>query len=166
MSQYHFVTRWQVDAPIEDVFDAISESERWPSWWKGVEQVFELERGDDDGIGRRLHLVWKSALPYRLAFDVTVTRVDRPNALEAHATGELEGTGRWDIRESPNGGTDVTYYWDVRTTRRWMNALGPLPGPIFRWNHDYVMRSGGRGLRRLLASSATAGSRPRATPRT
>jgi hypothetical protein len=38
----------------------------------------------------------------------------------------------------------------VRTTRSWMNALTPLARPVFRWNHDWVMRQGGRGLARRL----------------
>jgi uncharacterized protein YndB with AHSA1/START domain len=161
--QYHFVTHWHVAAPIDDVFDAISHSEAWPSWWKGVESVTDLGGGDESGIGNRRRYVWKSALPYRLAFEVVTTRIERPHALEGTASGELAGTGRWDIRESPDGGTAVTYVWDVRTTRRWMNALGPLAAPAFRWNHDYVMRAGGRGLRRLLASrvSSPTGSIPR-----
>ena len=68
-----------------------------------------------------------------------------------------EGTGRW--RLTPDaGGTRVTYYWDVRTNRWWMNALAPIARPVFRWNHDQVMADGRRGLTRLLAHrpSATA----------
>ena len=163
MAQYHFVTHWHVDAPIGDVFEAIFHSERWPSWWKGVLQVTELVPGDADGIGLKRRYVWKSLLPYRLGFDVTVTRIERPNVLEGAASGELAGTGRWDIRDAPAGGTDVTYFWDVRTTRTWMNVLGPLARPAFRWNHDYVMRDGGRGLAKLLEGhtmSAVQGPTP------
>ena len=157
MAQYHFVTHWHVDAPIESAWDAISHPERWPSWWKGVEQVTQLATGDADGIGDRRHYVWKSLLPYRLGFEVTTTRIERPHTLEGRATGELEGTGRWDIRGSSDGGTEITYFWDVRTTRRWMNAIAPLAGPVFRWNHDYVMANGGRGLTQLLAGRTAPG---------
>ena len=27
-----------------------------------------------------------------------------------------------------------------------MNALGPLPRPLFRWSHDHVMAGGGEAL--------------------
>jgi hypothetical protein len=119
-----------------------------------VERVDELEHGAPDGIGGRRRYVWKSALPHRITFDVTTTRIERPHVLEGRATGELEGTGRWEIRESPAGGTSVTYFWNIRTTRRWMNVLAPLARPLFGWNHDYVMRSGGRGLAKLLEAGA------------
>ena len=38
----------------------------------------------------------------------------------------------------------------MRTTRSWMNLLSPVARPIFAVNHDYVMRSGGHGLAKLL----------------
>jgi hypothetical protein len=31
-----------------------------------------------------------------------------------------------------------------------MNALTPIARPIFRWNHDRLMRAGGRGLAQRL----------------
>jgi hypothetical protein len=76
-------------------------------------------------------------------FDVQVTRVEPPFRLEARAAGELDGTGRWTLT-SADGGTLVRYDWDVRTTRRWMNLLAPAARPVFRWNHDELMREGGR----------------------
>jgi len=79
-----------------------------------------------------------------------------PSRLEARATGELAGTGRWTLT-SADGGTLVRYDWDVRTTRRWMNLLAPAARPVFRWNHDELMREGGEGL-------AAASAWPRCCP--
>ncbi|MEW5961845.1 MAG: polyketide cyclase, partial [Chloroflexota bacterium] len=88
-------------------------------------------------------------LPYRLTFDMQTTRIEPLLALEGIASGELEGTGRW--RFSTDGPLTIVHYdWQVHTTKRWMNWLAPLAGPIFRWNHDVVMRQGGHGLARLL----------------
>ncbi len=83
-------------------------------------------------------------LPYSLGFDLRVTRVERPYAIEAHATGELEGIGTW--RLYAGQGTAIVYDWRVRTTKPWMNIFGPLARPAFMWNHDFVMRQGGEGL--------------------
>jgi hypothetical protein len=33
-----------------------------------------------------------------------------------------------------------------------MNVLAPVARPLFAWNHDHVMRSGGEGLARLLGA--------------
>ena len=39
-----------------------------------------------------------------------------------------------------------------------MNLLGPLLAPVFRWNHDYVMAAGGRGLAHHLGVELVASS--------
>lgn len=149
MAEYRFVTTWRLTAPIEEVWGAIYHTERWPSWWKNVERVIELEPGEASGTGSRHRLIWATQLPYKLVFDAQVTRVEPPFTLEIAASGELEGTGLWQLaRESE--GTRVRYTWHVRTTKRWMNLLAPLARPLFKWNHDAVMRRGGEGLARWL----------------
>jgi hypothetical protein len=151
VTDYRFVTTWRIDVPIEPVFEAIYRSDRWPEWWRGVVSVEQVHRGDAEGIGDRRRYAWKSRLPYRLVFDVTTTCIERPTRLEGVASGELEGTGRWRLTETASG-TDVRYTWEVRTTRWWMNLLGPVARPFFAWNHDVVMRWGGEGLGRLLGA--------------
>ena len=151
MAEYHFVSTWQIQAPIERVWEEIYHAERWPSWWKYVVRVEELEPGAADGTGKRLRLLFRTRLPYTLGFDTRVTRVQPPSELEAEATGELQGTGRWTLTPA-GGGTLVRYTWDIRTTRRWMNLLAPLARPVFSWNHDELMREGGQSLARRLGA--------------
>jgi uncharacterized protein YndB with AHSA1/START domain len=149
MAEYHFVSTWQIQAPIERVWEEIYHAERWPSWWKYVAGVEELEHGAADGVGRRMRLLFRTLLPYTLGFEVTVTRVRPPSLLEADAAGELEGTGRWTLTPT-GGGTLVRYDWDIRTTKPWMNLLAPVARPAFRWNHEALMREGGESLARRL----------------
>jgi hypothetical protein len=148
LAGYHFLTTWCVDAPLERVWDAIYEVEEWPRWWRGVEDVEKLERGDERGIGTIYRHRWRSRLPYTVGFDMITTRIERPHVLEGRARGELDGIGRWRLYEGE--GTAVTYEWTVRTTRPWMNAVEPFARPVFIWSHNVVMRWGGHGLARLL----------------
>jgi uncharacterized protein YndB with AHSA1/START domain len=147
--EYRFLTTWLLEADRERVWDAIYESERWPQWWKGVLEAEKLEEGDEAGVGQYGRYVWKSKLPYRLEFFVRTTKVEKPRLLEGDASGELAGTGRWRLFEQ-DGVTAVLYEWNVRTTKPWMNAVGPLARPVFERNHDLVMRWGGEGLARRL----------------
>ncbi len=149
MAEYRFVTIWRVTAPVRDVYRAIYHSSRWPSWWKGVAAVVALEPGDELGIGSVQRYTWKSRLPYRLTFDMRITRVEPFIALEGVASGELEGVGRWEFSEE-GAVTTVRYQWFVRTNKRWMNWLAPIAHPLFKWNHDMVMRDGALGLARML----------------
>jgi Polyketide cyclase / dehydrase and lipid transport len=146
VASYEFLTVWLVDAPIERVWEELFDVGAWPSWWKGVTDARELEAGNGDGVGKIFSISWRSFLPYDLTFVTTVTRVEKPHLMEGRAEGELTGTGRWRLFHS-DGVTAVTYEWNVSTTKAWMNALAPLARPIFEWNHDYVMRRGGEGLK-------------------
>lgn len=163
MAEYHFVSRWEIQAPIERVWEEIYHADQWPTWWKYVVGVDELEPGAADGVGKRQRLLFRTRLPYTLGFDVLWTCVQPPSTLEAQATGELEGTGRW-MLSSTGGGTLVVYTWDIRTTRRWMNLLAPLARPAFKWNHDELMREGGESLARRLGADLAFPDTPR--PRT
>ncbi len=115
-------------------------------------RVVELKPGDADGLGSIRRSTWKSALPYRLEFDLEVTRIEAPNILEARAFGELEGVGLWTL-SAENENTRVRYDWKVKTTKGWMNYLAPLAKPFFRWNHDIIMGWGGKGLAKKLNCS-------------
>ena len=157
MASYSFLTTWLLDCAQEAAFEAIHDQERWPEWWRGVEEAEELEPGEEggDGVGSVSRLVWRSRLPYRVEFEVTTQRVERPHLMEGHAVGELTGTGRWRLFER-DGATAVLYEWNVSTTRAWMNLLAPIGRPVFEWNHDWVMARGGEGLARLLGCNLLA----------
>jgi len=145
-----------VAAPIEAVWDALVASGRWPEWWPYLEGVEEVAPGDADGIGAVHRYSWRGPLPYRLTFEMVVTRIERPFLLAGTARGDLEGTGQWTLMSGGNGTTRVRYDWNVRTTKAWMNLAAPVARGIFAWNHDMIMRAGGNGLSRHLCRGATS----------
>ncbi|HEV7844834.1 MAG TPA: SRPBCC family protein [Thermoleophilaceae bacterium] len=124
------------------MWDALEDAASWPEWWRGVERVRVL---DDE----RYLIAWRSRIPYELEFEFRVERMDPPSEMTGTATGELTGSGHWRLFEQA-GVTAVTYEWDVRTTRRWMNVLAPVARPAFEYNHNVVMRWGGEGLAERL----------------
>jgi uncharacterized protein YndB with AHSA1/START domain len=108
MPDYQFVSTWRFQAPVEKVWEEIFHTERWPSWWRYVRRVDQLDPGDDSGVGRGQHLVFTTRLPYRLGFDIRVRRAEPPSVLEADATGELEGVGRWTLTLEGGGRWSAT----------------------------------------------------------
>jgi uncharacterized protein YndB with AHSA1/START domain len=42
MADYHYVSTWQLQAPIEQVWTALNDLEHLPSWYTGVQQAREL----------------------------------------------------------------------------------------------------------------------------
>jgi uncharacterized protein YndB with AHSA1/START domain len=50
-TQFHLITEWTFEAPIEPVWQALMAPEEWPSWWRAVAKVERLVEGDADGVG-------------------------------------------------------------------------------------------------------------------
>lgn len=154
MPAYKFLTIWKISAPIEAVYQAIHDTQDWSSWWSNIETVEVLKSANGASTGQVERFTFRTELPYKLRFDLRVTRNEFPTLLEGEASGELEGIGRWTLTREGDG-TVVNYLWDVQTTRWWMNLLAPLARPLFARNHEAVMKNGGIALAKHLNARLT-----------
>lgn len=150
-TQYAFITKWQIKAPLPLVWDTIHSSLNWPEWWKGVIAVSELQDGDVNGIGGIRQYTWRSVLPYQLEFNMKLTELEHHKRIKGAAFGELEGEGEWFFEEK-NGITYIQYHWTVFTNKAWMNYLAFMLKPAFNYNHNVVMSWGAKGLARKLGA--------------
>ena len=157
MAAYRFLTTWLLEAPREEVWDVLEDALRWPEWWRGVVGVEQRGGVPAGQVGSRYAIEWRSRIPYPVRFEFEVDTVDRPALMDGRARGELEGSGCWRLFQEGDV-TAVTYDWEVGTTKRWMNAVAPVARPVFRYNHDVVMRQGGEGLARRLGARLITGS--------
>jgi uncharacterized protein YndB with AHSA1/START domain len=157
MTAAHFdlVSQWRIDASADRVWAALTDPATWPLWWPCVQAVRTLREGGADGVGavRRIH--WSTRLPYRIVIELESIESVRHQRLRGRSRGQLDGEGLWLLRAEA-GLTDVTHVWRVTLKRRWMRWLAPLLGPVFRWNHEGVMRAGEAGLQRYLAQTASS----------
>lgn len=154
--KYSFITIWQLKAPLQEVYESIYHSLEWPHWWKGVQQVTEIQKNDEAGVNGVRYYTWKSALPYKLSFSMRLTERDPFKRLKGVAFGELEGQGEWFFREE-NGIVEVRYNWDVVTNKKWMNYFYFILKPLFKYNHNVVMHWGGEGLAKKLRTTLLKG---------
>ncbi len=149
MAEYHLLTIWRIEAPLEEVYAAIEDSLRWPDWWPSVRKVEQLADGNAKGIDSVRRYAWQGRLPYRVVFDVRATRIEQNIAIEGVATGDLDGSGRWKF--SSQGKLSVVHYeWHVHSKRWWMNLVAPVARTIFVRNHAQIMVQGGKALAKLL----------------
>lgn len=149
MAEYHLLTIWRIEAPLEEVYPAIQNSLGWPDWWPGVQKVEQLQVGEASGLDSIWRYCWQGDLPYQVVFNVRATRIEPCVEIEGTARGDLEGVGRWCFSRE-GAVTVVRYEWHVRSTRWWMNLTAPLARPIFIRNHARLMAQGAAGLARWL----------------
>lgn len=150
--QFELVSHWRLDASIEEVWQILSDAERWPDWWPCVETVEQVHPGEPGGERSRWHYTWKTMLPYKLRMELCVTRIDVPILLEADVRGDVCGCGACRLARK-NDQTIVRYEWKVRAHRSWMKCLAPIARPVFVWNHRMVMNQGEASLAAWLASA-------------
>ena len=146
---FHLITEWRLNAPIERVWALLTAVEDWPSWWPAVKRVELIEAGDETGVGALRRMTWRTALPYALSFDMRSTKVEPLTLIEGQASGELDGLGRWTLRTEGDV-TLVRYDWIVAVSKPWMRLFAPIFRPVFAWNHKKVMNWGLDGIRRQL----------------
>lgn len=151
MANYRFLTVWWTPAIPERVWEALANYAIWPSWWRGIQSVEVVRRGDESGVGTVLRQQWRSWVPYTLVFDLEMLRIEGGRLLDGRASGDLEGTCRWTLAPV-DGGTELRFEVDVRTGRWWMNLPIPFASMVVRSSFETIMRWGCEGLARTLGA--------------
>lgn len=149
---YHFVSTWRLNAPIDQVWAALTNPTQWPKWWSGLKSINHTT-DQANGIGTKSQLIWRAPFGYRLSFETTITEARPPALLAFTAVGDLVGQGRCQLTTPKPNLTIVTITWDVATTKPWMNRWAWFLRPIFTFNHRLLMSAGERGLARFLMST-------------
>jgi len=141
--EYVFVDEWDVDAPVESVFAALSDASTYPLWWKPV--YIEVESDGPPVVGRTSRQHFKGRLPYRLKTESRITELEPPRRLAVDVHGDLSGTGVWSLTPRDHG-VHVRFDWRVNADRPLLRYLTPVLRPLFRWNHNWAIARAREGL--------------------
>jgi hypothetical protein len=149
MAAYRFVDEWFVTASPEWVYGLLSCPREYPEWWGDA----FLEGEGDSGPaapGKRVRLLTRGRLPYRLRWELTCIEAVAPSRLVSRIEGDFVGEGIWSI--SPErGGTRAVLEWNVEVRKGLVRRLTPILRPVFARNHRWAME---RGLERITALAA------------
>jgi uncharacterized protein YndB with AHSA1/START domain len=137
-SEYVFVDEWDVDAPVDAVYDALVDARTYPEWWRPVYISVEGDRRET-----RHH--FKGRLPYTLKMHARLVEEDRPHSFDVEVDGDLRGHGRWTLTPR-NGRVRVRWDWVVYADRPLLRYLTPVLRPLFRWNHNWAVARAREGL--------------------
>ncbi len=145
MTNFHLITTWYIPAAIENCWFSMVDLKAWPSWWRYVDNVIEIESGDHSGVNSLHKFSWSTCLPYKLNFDLRTTRIIPYQLITFNAHGDLTGGGSCKLIQQKNY-TLIQFEWNVQATKPWMYIAATLFKPIFEWNHRRVMKSGEQSL--------------------
>ncbi len=150
--EYLFVDEWDVAAPREAVFAALSDARTYPQWWRPV--YLEVDSDGPGVVGHSSTQHFKGRLPYRLTTRSTTIRHEPPTLHEVDVTGDLRGRGTWTLTPHGNGnGTHVRFDWRVFADRPLLRVLTPILRPAFRANHAWAIARAREGLEPYAQSS-------------
>jgi quercetin dioxygenase-like cupin family protein/uncharacterized protein YndB with AHSA1/START domain len=141
--EYVFVDEWDVDAPIEAVFDTLADARSYPEWWTPV--YIDVQAEGETRVGQVSRQHFKGRLPYHLRTSSEITRLERPTAIGADVVGDLSGRGLWTLTRV-DGVTHVRFDWRVHADKPIVRALTPVLRPLFRWNHAWAIERAQAGL--------------------
>src|SRR5215204_4602185 len=87
---YRLGHRWLIKGPIDVVFDLMSRSYNYPTWWA---PCVKSTTSDDIevAVGARAQVRMRGQLPYEMVLDVTLVQMDRPYLLEVDTIIRLSG---------------------------------------------------------------------------
>ena len=143
---YHFEDHWFVPFSAAAVWEVLAKASRYPEWWKGVYLSAQALDGEEPKVGRRVAVVAKGFLPYKLRFTIETSMLEKPSLIGFKASGDfITDASRW-ILTSQEHGTAVTLDWNPRVEKGVVRLLSPVVRPLFRANHNWTMRVGQREI--------------------
>jgi hypothetical protein len=141
-NDYHFVSRWCFQAKIEEIAAILEDVDSLSEWWPSVYlKVATLSDGAANGVGRRVDLLTKGRLPYKLRWQFTVVESRSPHGFSIQADGDFVGQGHWRLVQ--NGPlAEVEFDWRIRAEKPILKAFSWALKPLFAWNHRWAMERG------------------------
>jgi hypothetical protein len=144
---YVFVTRWRVEATIEEVSEILHDGPGLVRWWPSVYlQARQIVPGNSSGEGGVVDLFTKGWLPYTLRWQLRVTESRRPHGFVLEASGDLVGRGEWTFTQD-GAFADIVYDWQVRADKPLLRYGSFIFKPIFAANHHWAMARGEESLK-------------------
>ena len=150
---YCFDSTWNVDAPLELIWNELINYKKWPAWCKSLEKIEQLDPFEHLQKGNNIRSTWKGALPYRIRFDAKIEDYIPYSFLSFNVTGDLHGEGLCRFLSSPDTRpikTRINFIWNVSPTKLWMKMSSPFARPLFLENHDHIIETSMAGFTQMM----------------
>jgi carbon monoxide dehydrogenase subunit G len=141
--------------PPGTLWENLERVDQFERWWPWLHE-FRME-GETLAPGSVLFGVVTPPLPYRMRIRVELTSCERPEAIDATISGDLQGVAQLRmLAGGGNGGAGslVEVAWTVEMMQRPMRLASRFGLPLLQWGHDRVVEMTVAGFRRRLESAA------------
>ena len=140
---YRFDNVWNLHVPPERVYAALAGVENYDRWWPQIREIHRI----DGGSGR---VRIRSLLPLTLNLVLARSVEDEARGiLKVDIGGDLQGWCAWQLIAEGTG-TRARFSQEVEVTVPMLQRVPFAVRPLLRGNHEHMMRSGERGLRKYL----------------
>lgn len=136
------------------LWEALSEPQRFESWWGWLGEL----RVDGEGLvdGAVLTGLVSPPVPYQMRVTVHLEHCEAPRRIDATVEGDLRGSAWLELRPHDRG-TAAEVAWRIEMMQRPMRLAARVAAPLLRWGHDRVVDMTVAGFRRHLASAPPPG---------
>ena len=145
MAPFTFDRTWTFDVPPHELWQSLTEVDRYQSWWPWLRRIDTGGRPLEQGTVARCSV--RAPLPYALDFTVTVLDAEPARRLVTSVTGDLEGPARLEIAPADDGST-ASLIWTVELRAPLLRAASVVARPVMEWGHDWIVDNGVRQFRR------------------
>jgi hypothetical protein len=144
VTPFHFDRTWRFDVTDDRLWDAVSDTTRFPEWfpWLEADHLGPLTTG----TVARFRI--DPPLPYRLNLIVSVLAVEEGRSVDTEVSGDLAGPARLEVAPTDDGAT-ARLVWSLVVQRPALTLLERVARPVMVWGHDAVVA---RGLDRFRAA--------------
>lgn len=136
-----------LSASADEVWERISDVERFPSWWGWLHDLRVEEPGLADG--GVLRGVVAPPLPYRFEVAIHLDEVVAGERIVAHLDGDIAGPAELHLAEHVDG-CEATIRWSIEITQPALRMAARVTGPAVEWGQDRVVAATVRGFEQVL----------------
>ena len=157
-NQYCFNTSWNIEAPLEMIWNELINYKKWPVWCDGLKKIEQLDQFEHLEIGNNIRSIWKGSLPYTITFDAMLEEVTPYAFLSFKVSGDLHGQGLCHFK-SFSGRTTIHMNWNVSPTKLWMRMSSLVARSVFMENHNILMEQAITGFTQMLSTESVGSER-------
>jgi len=152
-NQYCFNSSWDINAPLEMIWNEVIHYMKWPHWCNGLEKIEPVDTFGHLEKGNHIRSIWKGTLPYSISFDAIIKDFIQYSFLSFNVSGDLYGEGICHFVPSHDN-TTINFIWNVSPTKLWMKMSSPFARPAFIKNHDQIIEQAIAGFTHMVEQKA------------